>query len=77
MACGCPVAASDRGAIPEVCGDAAVLFDPEDEAAIADAVTRAVEGDLRAAGLAHARGFTWERSAAAHLRVYEAAAGRA
>ena len=40
MACGCPVAASNVGAIPEVCGDAAVLFDPTDLEAM-------VEGDAR------------------------------
>ena len=29
MACGCPVAASERGSLAEVCGDAALLFDPD------------------------------------------------
>ncbi len=32
MACGCPVAAAAAGSLPEVCGDAAVLFDPLDPA---------------------------------------------
>ena len=36
MACGCPVASSNAGSLPEICGDAARLFDPEDVSAIAD-----------------------------------------
>ncbi len=76
MASGCPVAASNVGAIPEVCGDAAVLFDPTDPAAIAEAVveadTRADE--LRALGLARATGFTWEATASRHEEVYASAA---
>lgn len=38
MAAGCPVAASNIASIPEIVGDAAVLFDPSSEAAIADAM---------------------------------------
>ena len=76
MACGCPVAASSAGSLPEVVGDAAVLFDPHDPASIAagalEALARA--DDLRARGLAHAARFTWEATARAHDRVYEAAA---
>ena len=40
MACGCPVVASDRGAIPEVAGDAAMLVEPEPRTAIADGPAR-------------------------------------
>jgi glycosyltransferase involved in cell wall biosynthesis len=76
MACGTPVAAARAGSIPEVCGDAAVLFDPDDAAAIAagveDALARADE--LRAAGLERAARFTWERAAAAHEDAYTAVA---
>ncbi len=77
MASGCPIAASTAGAIPEVCGDAAVLFDPNDADAIAtgvlEAEARAVE--LRERGLARAAGFTWEASARGHEDVYRAVAG--
>jgi glycosyltransferase involved in cell wall biosynthesis len=75
MACGCPVAASNVTAIPEVCGDAAVLFDPLDPESIANAVLEADSRslELRAKGLAHAAGFTWEASARAHDDVYKAA----
>jgi glycosyltransferase involved in cell wall biosynthesis len=75
MACGCPVAASSVTAIPEVCGDAAVLFDPNDPESIAEAVLEADSRseELREKGFARARGFTWEASARAHDDVYEAA----
>jgi glycosyltransferase involved in cell wall biosynthesis len=72
MASGCPVAASDLPAIREVCGDAAVLFDPHDPEAIADGVARALDaGDaLRERGLARAARFTWEACALGHEAVY-------
>ncbi len=72
MACGCPVAASNRGALPEVCGDAAVLFDPEDVEAIAAGIIASLEraDELARAGLARAAGFTWEAAARAHDSVY-------
>jgi glycosyltransferase involved in cell wall biosynthesis len=75
MACGCPVAASNVAAIPEVCGDAAVLFDPNDPEAIAAAVLEADarSDELREKGLARADGFTWEASARGHDDVYKAA----
>jgi glycosyltransferase involved in cell wall biosynthesis len=77
MASGCPVAAARAGAIPEVCDDAAVLFDPEDAEAIAagvlEAEARATE--LRGLGLAHSAGFTWDASARRHEDVYRALAG--
>ena len=75
MASGCPVAAANVAAIPEVCGDAAMLFDPNDPEAIADAVLQADShsDELREKGLARAAGFTWETSARAHDDVYRAA----
>jgi glycosyltransferase involved in cell wall biosynthesis len=77
MACGTPVAASNRGAIAEVAGDAALLFDPEDPDEMAAAI-EAVAGDSsrRAAAIERAAGFTWKTTAAAHLRVYERALDR-
>jgi glycosyltransferase involved in cell wall biosynthesis len=77
MACGCPVAASQAGAIPEVCGDAAVLFDPTDADAIVAAIleTDSRAEELRELGLARAAGFTWEQTARRHEAVYRAAAG--
>ena len=76
MACGCPVAASDAGAVAEACGGAALQFPARDAGAIAAAIARvALDGplrtELRAAGLEWARGFTWRRSAERHAEVYE------
>jgi glycosyltransferase involved in cell wall biosynthesis len=72
MASGCPVAASSAGSIPEVCGNAAVLFDPLEAESIAagilDALARAAE--LAPIGLRHVKGFTWERCRDVHLDVY-------
>jgi glycosyltransferase involved in cell wall biosynthesis len=77
MACGTPVAASDRGALAEVLGDAALRFDPEDVPAITDAIERlagddALRAALRTAGLEHAAQYRWRSTADAHLAVYAA-----
>src|SRR5262245_57601381 len=75
MACGCPVAASNAGAIPEVCGDAAVLFDPTDADAMAAAMLEADtrRDELSTLGLARAAQFTWDETARRHEDVYRAA----
>ena len=72
MACGCPVACSVAASLPEVCGDAARYFSPDDpeEIAAATAELLADPEPWRARGLARAAEFTWERSAAAHESVY-------
>jgi glycosyltransferase involved in cell wall biosynthesis len=78
MACGCPVAASNRSALPEVVGDAGVLFDATDAGQIAaalDRLSRAGEDRdaLIAAGLARAAQSTWERCADEHVSSYRRA----
>jgi len=75
MACGCPVASSHAGSLPEVVGDAAVPFDPREPASIASGISEALDraDELRERGLARAAGFTWDATARAHDRVYEAA----
>jgi glycosyltransferase involved in cell wall biosynthesis len=72
MACGCPVACSVAASLPEVCGDAARYFDPDDPEAIAAAVedVLADPAGWSARGIERASGFTWDRSAAAHEEVY-------
>jgi glycosyltransferase involved in cell wall biosynthesis len=66
MACGTPVVASDRAALPEACGGAALLADPDDPDSFAEAVMRAAGPErerLRAAGLERVRELTWDRTA--------------
>ncbi|HEX3720548.1 MAG TPA: glycosyltransferase family 1 protein [Verrucomicrobiae bacterium] len=79
MACGCPVISSARGALGEVIGNAAAVIDPENsEFLMAQlcivATCDSTRNRLRAAGLAQARKFDWNKTAAATLRVYERAA---
>lgn len=80
MARGVPVACSNASSLPEVAGDAALLFDPRDEAAIAAALARLL-GDrelvsrLRERGLSRSREFTWQRTARLTLDSYARALG--
>jgi glycosyltransferase involved in cell wall biosynthesis len=78
---GVPVACSDRSSLPEVAGDAALLFHPGDTGAITAAIER-VLGDpaqaqrLRAAGRAQAARFTWAATARATGASYDRAMAR-
>jgi glycosyltransferase involved in cell wall biosynthesis len=64
MASGLPVVAADRAALPETCGGAAILVDPEDPAAFGPALLSAAgNAELAHAGLERAAGFTWQRTA--------------
>jgi glycosyltransferase involved in cell wall biosynthesis len=80
MARGVPVACADASSLPEVAGDAALLFDPHSEERIAAAV-ECLLGDpalverLRAKGLQRVRQFTWERTARLTLDSYARALG--
>jgi glycosyltransferase involved in cell wall biosynthesis len=69
MACGTPVVASDDAALKEVAGDAAMLAGPD---GFPEAVRRALaERDrLVAAGLEHARRFSWDEAARRTVEVY-------
>jgi glycosyltransferase involved in cell wall biosynthesis len=75
MACGTPVVASTAGALPEVLGDAALLVDPYDEDALAEALQAAAadQGDLRRRGLARSARYSWKQAADETWQVYEAA----
>ena len=78
MATGAPVVASNRGALPEVTGGAALLVDPTPKP-LAEALGRlladpALRERLREAGLARAAQFSWERTARETLAVYRATA---
>jgi glycosyltransferase involved in cell wall biosynthesis len=76
MALGTPLVISDIDALREVAGDAALPFDPADERKLADAITRLLDDDalrseLVMRGHARASAFTWSRTAAGTLAVYE------
>ncbi len=76
MACGTPVACSNTSSLPEVAGDAALLFDPTDVAAMAMAMQQllgdhAQRRELSEKGRVQATRFTWERTALETLRAYE------
>ncbi len=77
MACGTPVICSNVSSLPEVAGDAALLFAPDDAGALAAAMARiyrepALREELAARGLERARAFTWERCAQQVLTALEA-----
>ena len=69
MACGCPVACSDAASLPEICGPAAVYFDPLSVESIAQAI-RDVLDRPPAGEIERAAEFTWERCARGHDAVY-------
>jgi glycosyltransferase involved in cell wall biosynthesis len=72
MACGCPVAASTAGALPEIVGDAARLFDPREPEAIAGAVRDVLESpdEWARRGLERAALYSWDVTARATDAVY-------
>jgi alpha-1,3-rhamnosyl/mannosyltransferase len=83
MACGTPVICSNTSSLPEVAGvpsagsgqAAALLVDPLDTSALADAIRRVLSDDglraeLRRRGLAQKAKFSWARTAQATLVVY-------
>jgi len=75
MAVGTPVVASNRGSLPEVLGDAALIVDPNDGRVLGEALEAAlskpeVRGRLRSAGLQRARLYTWDRCAEKTTEVY-------
>ena len=76
MSAGVPVVVSNRGALPEVVGDAGLLIDPDDIESLAAAMERIIgDAELRAAcarrGLERARQFTWAQTARDVRRAYE------
>lgn len=81
MSCGTPVAASNRGSLPEVLGDAGVFFDPLNVEEIS-AVVGSLLNDpdrrrmLRERGLARSLRFRWETSAAETLSIFNELGGQ-
>jgi glycosyltransferase involved in cell wall biosynthesis len=80
MARGVPVACANASSLPEVAGEAALLFDPRSQDAIADALRRLLSDEelcqrLRRLGVEQAARFTWERTAEGTLASYALALG--
>jgi glycosyltransferase involved in cell wall biosynthesis len=79
MQCGTPVVTSNAASLPEVVGDAALTVDPTAVEQLAAALARvatepALRDELRARGLAQARRFSWDQTAAATLDALHAVA---
>jgi glycosyltransferase involved in cell wall biosynthesis len=77
QACGAPVLAANTSSLPEVAGEGALLVDPLDTAAIAAGLLRLADdatlrSQLRVAGFANLRRFSWQRCAQETLAVLEA-----
>ncbi len=80
MAAGAPVVTSNVSSLPEVVDDAALLVDPMDAGAIADAMARVLadaglRAELRARGLERVKAFSWQRSVERIRAVYTEVAG--
>ena len=78
MACGTPVISSDRASLPEVVGDAALLFNPEDTQRLAELMQliltdREMHNSLSRKGLQRSKEFSWENTAHETLKLYEKA----
>ena len=74
MVCGCPVIATTGGAVPEICGDAAIFVDPSDSAGWTAALERVAADPALRAGLVtkgHARAaiYTWAKAADAVMEI--------
>ena len=72
MACGAPVVASSHPSLDEASGDVAIRADPDDADGVAAAIDEAIarRDELVPRGLEHARRFTWEANARAHLEAW-------
>lgn len=82
MASGVPVLAARATSLPEVVGDAGVLFDPHDVDGLRDAIQAVIgdrtrHDDLARRGLVRAATFSWRRTAALYLEAFALARERA
>jgi glycosyltransferase involved in cell wall biosynthesis len=81
MQCGVPVIAGNRTSLPEVIGEAGLLFDPFDTRALVNALAQVIDDSecravLRSKGLERAKSFNWKTTARLTLGVYERAVKR-
>lgn len=81
FSCKCPVVASNTSSLPEVGGDAAVYFNPEDPVSIRDAVKNIIYDEnyadvLRKKGFDRLKNFSWNKCAMETKMVYEEVLGK-
>jgi len=82
MACGTPVITSNTSSLPEIVGEAAIMINPTDVGALADAIDKvlgneSLRQEMRNKGLARTKLFSWEETTKATVRLYkEVAAGK-
>jgi glycosyltransferase involved in cell wall biosynthesis len=76
MACGTPVAASNRGSLPEVLGAAGQFFDPLNNDSIAQVIkeiigNEALKNEMSRTGLIRAKEFRWKKAAEDMLAIFD------
>lgn len=76
MVCGCPVVAANTASLPEVCGKAAVMVNPNKIGEISEGLMRVIRDDglkrkLIQKGLKQAKKFSWEKAAKQTIDVYQ------
>jgi alpha-1,3-rhamnosyl/mannosyltransferase len=76
MACGTPVICAHAASMPEIAGDAALFFDPLDANDLCRVLRQVLSSkdlsdSLSARGLLRAQQFSWDRTAARHIPVYD------
>ncbi len=75
MACGTPVVCSNAASLPEVAGDAAIMFDPNSVEKLTEAIgtvlgSPALQAELRDKGFSQARRFDWQECTRRHYEIY-------
>ena len=78
MACGTPVLSSNRASLPEVVGDAGILFNPADSETLSSLILEVLSNEtllkeLKKKGFRQAAKFSWEKTAAGLLKSFEKA----
>jgi glycosyltransferase involved in cell wall biosynthesis len=76
FACGCPALLSNRSSLPEVGGEAALYFDPENVPSLVERLVEVVEDkaladDMRTMGLNRLKLFSWEMTARKTIEIYK------
>jgi glycosyltransferase involved in cell wall biosynthesis len=78
MACGCPVVASNNSSLPEIVGDAGLLFDAGQVDALSEVLYNVLSNNelqekMSKKGLSRAQFFSWEKTARLTQQVYQKA----